>query len=346
MIFAVALAALCAAYTVFRGVRSPALITDLDHLLFGARELLAGRNPYLEIGPGKRFEWPFPLYYPAPTLLLLAPFTVLPLIVARTVFAALSGGALGYVITRSGWARVPLFLSAAFVTAIGRNQWSPLLLTACAVPVLGLLTAAKPNIGLATLAGQSSRRDFAVAVASAACLGLVSLAVRPTWPLEWLAVARTKTDALVPAAQWMVGGPLLLLAVLRWRRADARILLVLGATPQSPFVYDTLPLLAVARTRRQALLLALATDLAMFAQLALNATTSRDAAHVRVMAMVVVGCTYLPCLVLVLRRPNVSTRALGLDVESRGIGPVDGALWLLKTVAFAVFVFAILTLGA
>jgi hypothetical protein len=174
----------------------------------------------------------------------------------------------------------------------------------------------------------------------------VSLAIRPTWPVEWLAVVRTKTDALVPAAQWMVGGPLLLLAALRWRRADARILLVLSATPQSPFVYDTLPLLAVARTRRQALLLALATDLAMFAQLALDATTSRDAYHVRLMAMVVIACVHLPCLVLILRRPNVSTDALGLDDEARGIAALDGALWMVSAIVFAVFVFAILTLGA
>ena len=35
---------------------------DFDQVWFAARSLLAGRNPYHEIGPGLAFDWPAPLY--------------------------------------------------------------------------------------------------------------------------------------------------------------------------------------------------------------------------------------------------------------------------------------------
>jgi len=344
-VFALTVATACIAYTVLRSVRAPAFLTDLDHLLFASRELLGGRNPYVSIGPGRAFEWPFPLYYPAPTLLLVAPLGTMPVIIARALFAGVSAGLLGYVITRGGWARTPLFLSAAFVTAIGRNQWSPLLVTACLVPALGFLTAAKPNIGLATLGAQKSMRDVFIAIAGAAGLSLLSLVLRPTWPLEWLAVVRAKSDALVPAAQWIVGGPLLLLAATRWRRAEGRLVAILAITPQSPFVYDTLPLFAVARTTREALILALATDVAMFAQLVSGATAARDDASNHLMAALVTLFAYAPCIVLLMRRPNVASSLGDLDTAPPGTA-MDRLLWLACGTLFAVFVFGILTLNA
>src|SRR4051812_191054 len=55
-------------------VSSTAKPRDFDQVWFAAHALLAGRNPYFEIGPGLRFDWPAPLYYP-----LTAAVAVLPL---------------------------------------------------------------------------------------------------------------------------------------------------------------------------------------------------------------------------------------------------------------------------
>src|SRR5215212_9879963 len=39
---------------------------DFDQIWFAARAVLAGRNPYHLIGPGRTFVWEFPFFYPLP----------------------------------------------------------------------------------------------------------------------------------------------------------------------------------------------------------------------------------------------------------------------------------------
>ena len=51
--------------------------------------------------------------------------------------------------------------------------------------------------------------------------------------------------------------PLLLLAALRWRTEDGRLLLVMSVIPQSMYFYDQLALGLLARTFRQALVCSL-----------------------------------------------------------------------------------------
>ena len=73
--------------------------------------------------------------------------------------------------------------------------------------------------------------------------------VWPGWVPEWLAsVARTphKSHLLRP------GGFLLLLALLRWRRPEARLLAVLSLMPQTTALYEALPLALAAERKVEA----------------------------------------------------------------------------------------------
>ncbi len=79
-----------------------------------------------------------------------------------------------------------------------------------------------------------------------------SFAVLPTSPLDWFAAVRQHA-AVSPLFSF--GGPLLLLAAVRWRSWQARLLLAMTCAPQLP--YDVLPVLLVARTLRQHLVLAI-----------------------------------------------------------------------------------------
>src|SRR5436190_3839773 len=48
---------------------------DFDQVWYAAHTLLAGRNPYAEIGPGLPFDWPAPFYYPLTAAVAVTPLT-------------------------------------------------------------------------------------------------------------------------------------------------------------------------------------------------------------------------------------------------------------------------------
>jgi hypothetical protein len=90
----------------------------------------------------------WPVFYPLPAILLVLPFSLFPVDVARVAFSVLAGGVLGFAMG-SRWRVVwPLFLSEAYFLAISRNQWSPFMLAAIWLPAFGFFAAAKPNIGI------------------------------------------------------------------------------------------------------------------------------------------------------------------------------------------------------
>ena len=65
-----------------------------------------------------------------------------------------------------------------------------------------------------------------------------ALLVRPDWPLRWIDVSRQTRDINCQVPIAVQGGALLALALLRWRRADARLLLAMACVPQSMMLYD------------------------------------------------------------------------------------------------------------
>ena len=144
------------------------------------------------------------------------------------------------------------------------------------------------------------------ALVGCAAFGLVSLVVLPRWPLEWLEAVRTLPGHPAPALAMRGAGLVLLLAVLRWRLPEARLLLVMACVPQLLLFADQLPLWLVARTRQELLLLSGSSMIGFALWFAMLPPGEPDvlAATPYVLAFV-----YLPALVMVLRRPNVAARA-------------------------------------
>ena len=73
--------------------------------------------------------------------------------------------------------------------------------------------------------------------------------------MKWIANLRTMEGH--PPPLLTLAGAVLLAAALRWRREDARVVLGMAAVPQLPMFADQLPLLLVARTRVESMVLAL-----------------------------------------------------------------------------------------
>jgi hypothetical protein len=102
---------------------------------------------------------------------------------------------------------------------------------------------------------------------------------------------------------FVFGGPLLLLALLRWRRPEARFLATLACVPQTFSSYDSLLLFLIPKTRREALVLVAATTVAT-AIVGFVGPAATYAATVHKFAPMRIVVVYLPALAIVLRRPN------------------------------------------
>ena len=258
-----------------------------------ARALLDGDNPYAVIPTvlGPQFQF----FNPLPAAVLAIPFALLRPEVGLALFSGLSAAILAFVVTRRSYDPLVMFLSASFAHTIVMGQWSLLLTAALFAPSLAFLGSAKPNIGVAIVAALASWRAAAAMVAFAA----LTLVFRPSWPLEWLAVVRTSSWHFSPLG--IPGGVLLLLALLRWRRPEARLVATLGLLPQSPFVYEAMPLFFVPRSRAGFYVLVIGSDLALAVYAYFRGLPTDQ--YLRTNGIAVVACMYLPALVMVLQRP-------------------------------------------
>jgi hypothetical protein len=230
----------------------PGFSSDYFHVWAGAKTLLAGGNPYKLTPTGPHNPGATPLFYPLPALLLIVPFAYLDLAVSGGLFVGISSAALAYLVTRGGYHRLPLFMSAPFLMAVSLGQWSPLVAAAALEPNLGFALAAKPNLGVAAWVYRPSIR----AIVGGLLLTLASLAVLPSWPLDWLHNISGRPEKSVPILTAI--GPLVALGLVRWRSAEGRFYVALGTVPQALFFYDQLLLWLLPRTLRQSLLMSLA----------------------------------------------------------------------------------------
>lgn len=297
---ALAFAVLTGAYAAARAVHEPAWPTDFDQLWHAAAALLRGEDPYGVVGPGQRFRWDWPLFYPLPAVLLAAPFSLLPVAAARVAFSALAAGALGWALgprVRTHW---PLLLSASYLIATSRTQWAPLLLAAAWMPALGFALTAKPNMGLAVLASLPRRR-LGSALGGIAVVAAASVVVLPDWFARWRDAVQAAPHVVAPVM--MPGGFVLALAALRWRRADARLFLAMACVPHTPSLYDLLPLFFVCRTLRESLALATLTH-ALFWGIVIFAGFPTFDAYAAGLGRAAVLVVYVPVLLAILARPN------------------------------------------
>jgi hypothetical protein len=144
---------------------------------------------------------------------------------------------------------------------------------------------------------------------------LVSLAVMPDWPVRWWH-ATHKTAAVNYSVPLVApGGILLLLAALRWRTPEGRLLLVMSCVPQSMLMYDQFPLLLIARTRLEATAFALWTHVAPFAlgMLMLRPSVDDKVHTLPFLTRLLTWALYLPALAVVLRRPNEGSAPVFLE---------------------------------
>jgi len=274
--------------------QTPETGSDFDQSWIAARALLAGGDPYAAVVAA---GWPWPLYYPLPAVLVAVPFTMLSMAAARVVFGGLGAGALAYAMTGRVWWGLAVLAGAPFLDALTNVQWSPLLTAAALLPALGWALAAKPTIGLALWVAYP-RWQTAAAVGA---IAVASLIVLPEWPRLWLAA--TAGAAHIRPPIFRPGGLLLLLALLRWRRPEARLLAALACVPQSPAMYEALPLFLAASSAREALGLALLSHVAYGATRLLPPGGSLAEAYEAKWPIMLV-LVYLPVLVVVLRRRN------------------------------------------
>jgi hypothetical protein len=224
---------------------------------------------------------------------------------AAVTFVWLSTFLLAYEVTRAGWFRVLMFATPAFVIAAGAAQWSPLLTASLFVPVVGYIFAAKPNIGLA-LAVCGSMRLRRNALIGAVVLTVISVALLPTWPMEWINSARNAQYAGPPLGR--LGGFVILLVLLRWRRPEAWLVASLAAVPQTTYWYEVLPLFLVPASLAEMIMLAGACALGILGEKLLLTTTDNVIFNRQVGALLV-AFVYLPATVLILRRPNIKAAA-------------------------------------
>jgi hypothetical protein len=278
--------------------------TDFDHLWFAARAALDGRDPYALVGPGRTFDWPWQLYYPGSALVAVAPLATLPLALARAVFVALSAALLCWGVTREGWWRFPLFVSAPFCHAASAAQWSPLVAAAFLLPALAVIAGVKPTVGLAVLASARTQRMQIAGVVAGGVLVAASVVLLPSWPSEWWAATRSARHLSAPVAHFAAGGPLVLLALARWRRPEARLLAVLACVPQSTVTYEGLYFLLLPETIRGVMAFTAVSWVGAVLQEHIAATAANTPALQWAVGNVLVALFYLPALVMVLRRPN------------------------------------------
>jgi hypothetical protein len=245
----IAIAAALAAYIAFQIV--PDMVArDFTYPWRGARALLAGENPYDTIrptGPPPEDHW---FMYPLTAPLAVVPLAWLPAQVGGAIFAGLGAGLLAFVLSASGGMKPFLmFLSPSFGFAIVLGQWSPLLVAAALAAPLSWALVCKPTIGLPLFLYKPTWR---MAILCTAFL-LVSLVVQPTWPFDWWRNSQRLEGHYIPIIRPL--GFLCLLALLRWRRPEARLVAGMSMVPQNLYFYDQVPLFLAATTVRRTVVL-------------------------------------------------------------------------------------------
>jgi hypothetical protein len=286
---------------------------DFGQSWFGARSLVSGINPYPEVGPGRMYDSPWPLLYPATSFLVAMPLAWLPRLWATIAFSSISSALLAYSVTETGWHRWPMFGSAPFIFAAGSSQWSPLFTAALTIPVLAIAFIAKPTIGVA-LAAVAAGRVQKFAAYGGIVLLIASILWLPSWPADWLDTVRTATHISSPLSR--AGGMFVFLALLSWKRPEARLILALALVPQSGAWYEALPLFLVAATRAETMLLATLSCLGFLFYYPRMDLVSEVQVNEEVGSLIV-ALVYLPAVIMVLRRPNQGDVPVWLQTVSR-----------------------------
>lgn len=296
---ATAVALFAGGFALSERLRVPTSHSDFSPVWFGAKALLQHRNPYALVGPALEFKYDFPLNYPATALVAAIPFTALSETVATVLFVVISGWLLGFAITRETWNRIWIIPSSAFVIASRAAQWSPIIAAAVFLPWLAWIFCCKPTLGLAVVGATSRKRSLEVFVLGSALLLVISLALMPNWPIVWI---RNIASGGFTSPVIRLGGIAILFAGLRWRRPEARLLLLLALVPQTSSWYEGLLPMIVGESKREVQFLSLISSAGYMLQIPLLSDDNFITAH-DTGALIVAFC-YLPAVIVLLRKRN------------------------------------------
>lgn len=208
---------------------------DFQWAIRAAQHLIARTNPY---------DTPLE-QYPITAALFAVPFLRLAPDVAAGIFFGISSALLAFGLTRDGYLRILVFLAYPFWAAILTAQWSPLIMASAFFPVLLPVTLAKPQVGFPVAV---THRSWLGILACGVWFGL-SLILMPTWPVFWWRQLGNY-QYFVPLL--VLPGPLLLLALRRYRERDAILLLLAALLPQRWF-FDEFILWLIPKSRRELL---------------------------------------------------------------------------------------------
>src|SRR5580698_6683986 len=154
------------------------------------------------------------------------PFEQYPL--TAGIFWGFSSALLAFGLTRHGYTRLLIFFAYPYWAGILTVQWSPIIAASAFFPLLLPLTMAKPQIGLPVFLTRLSLRGLIACI----IVGLISLAVMPTWPALWLHQTGNYQH-FIPLL--VFPGFLLVLALLRYRERDSWLLFLSALMPQRWF---------------------------------------------------------------------------------------------------------------
>ncbi len=206
---------------------------DFSWAIHLARRLLAHQNPY---------DTPFE-QYPLAAAFFAFPFLRLQPELAAGLFWGIGSALLAFGLTRHGYTRLYVFFAYPYCAGSINAQWSLIITASAFFPLLLPVTMVKPQVGLPVFLTRVTRKGLIACLALAA----LSLAVLPNWPRLWIGQWHNY-EHFVPLL--VLPGPLLLLALLRYREGDSWLLLLSAAMPQRWF-FDTFILWLIPKSRRQ-----------------------------------------------------------------------------------------------
>lgn len=294
---------MAAAVIVHRFVNEPKYYGDFSLVWFGARSLLQGVDPYPLVGPGLTFPLDYSLLYPATAFVAAMPLAVLPQAAAVTAFVWISTALLVYGMTADSWHRLPMLVSLTFMFNVTAAQWTILMTAAVYIPALCFFVLAKPQSGVPVVASASAPRAWIALAAGVLVLGALSLVLLPSWPREWFALVSARSGHM-QAPIFRLGGPLIALVLIRWRRREAWLVFTMACLPQTWDWYNVLPLLTVAATYREAYVLSLVSTVGGFIAVYLAMQIHSQEELLRLGGATMVVFAYLPAVAAVLRRTS------------------------------------------
>jgi len=284
---------------------------DSDIMLFytAATAILHGKNAYAVL-PG--------LTYPLPGLLLITPFALMPAGAASALFMLVGTTAFAWALMEHGYGPLIGFFSPGMLFAAQVGQWSPLFAGAVAVAPLGVYLIAKPHVGLATFLARPTWWAVGGAMVSIA----IAFAAQPTWLHDWrasMALAGVRVGTGQGAFQYnapvaLTGGVLVLLALSKWRRPEARLLVALACVPQSLLLYEIVPLALVPRGWKQAATYLVLSHAVWRILRAQNPWPGR-VEYTNASGTLITLAIFLPLTAMVLKRPNEGSLPAWLETR-------------------------------